>query len=108
MRIVARASRRRIEHMGGARKATGPTRSGRQQVPSTLDVLTEAERAVVLRGLLRAHPALRQEAEETARALLKATTVEDVAFGVSGALLSLPLEDLGARAGRVRGAGLRA
>lgn len=91
--------------MGGARRAAGPTRGGRQQVLSSLDALTEAEQAVVLRELLRAHPALRQEAEKRARALLRGTTVEEVADGVSGALLSLPLEDLGARAGRVRGRG---
>lgn len=59
----------------------------------------------MLTAVLTAHPELVGEAEEFGRRLLAATTVEEIATDVSCGLLLIPLEDLGARAGRVRGRG---
>lgn len=70
-----------------------------------LDVLRDDEYATVLRNLLDAHPELRAEAEQTARHLLEAASVEALADDVSWALGELPLEDLAARSGPIRGRG---
>jgi hypothetical protein len=70
-----------------------------------LDALSAGERSVVLGVELEAHPELVGEAEAEAHRLLSATTVDDVAADVSSALRMIPLEELGARAGRVRGRG---
>lgn len=70
-----------------------------------LDVLSAGERSIVLAAVLAAHPELVGEAETEAHRLLSATTVDDVATDVSSTLRLIPLEQLGARAGRVRGRG---
>jgi len=70
-----------------------------------LDALRSDENAAVMRELLDAHPELRPEAELAARRLLDAITVEAVAEDVAWALEYIPLDDLGARSGRVRGRG---
>ncbi len=70
-----------------------------------LDVLSAGERSVVLAAVLETHPELVGEAEAEAHRLLSATTVDDVAAEVSSAVRMIPLEELGARAGRVRGRG---
>lgn len=72
---------------------------------STLDRLTADERAEVLAALLAASPDLLAEAEGEARRLLDSVTVHAVAGAVAAALTYIPLEALGARAGRVRGRG---
>lgn len=70
-----------------------------------LDALSAGERSAVLGAVLKAHPELVGEAEAEARRLLSAITVDDVAAEVSATLRLIPLEELGARAGRVRGRG---
>lgn len=59
----------------------------------------------MLAAVLETHPELVGEAEAEAHRLLSATTVDDVAAKVSSTLRMIPLEALGARAGRVRGRG---
>lgn len=81
-----------------------PTR--RREPPSpALDALRGAEYATVLAELLASHPDLRPEAEQVAQGLLGAVADEAVADDVAWALEAIPLEDLAARAGRVRGRG---
>jgi hypothetical protein len=70
-----------------------------------LDALTAEERSAVLAALVEAHPELVGEAEGEAHRLLSTTTVDDVAAEVSSTLRLIPLEELGVRAGRVRGRG---
>lgn len=70
-----------------------------------LDALSAGERSAVLGAVLKAHPELVGEAEAEAHRLLAATTVDGVAAEVSATLGFIPLEELGARAGRVRGRG---
>jgi len=70
-----------------------------------LDVLSARERSTVLTALHAAHPELVDDAEGEARRLLSATTIDDVAADVSSTLRTIPLEELAARAGRVRGRG---
>lgn len=72
-----------------------------------LDTLSGSERAHVLAGLLDAHPELRPAAEQAARALLGSVVVVvvDVADAVSSSLEAIPLDDLAARSGRIRGRG---
>jgi hypothetical protein len=70
-----------------------------------LDVRAAEERSMVLAASLEAHPDLVGEAESEAHRLVSATTVDDVAADVSSTLRMIPLEDLAARAGRVRGRG---
>ncbi len=70
-----------------------------------LDSLTPAERGEVLGALLVAHPELAGEATRIASELLSSCSTEHVASEVQTALVSVPLDDLGARAGRVRGRG---
>ena len=60
---------------------------------------------MVLATLLGTHPELVGEAAREAHRLLSAATVDDVAADVSSTLSTIPLEELGARAGRVRGRG---
>jgi len=55
--------------------------------------------------VLEAHPELVGEAESEARRLLSAITVDDVAADVSSTLRVIRVEELAARAGRVRGPG---
>ena len=57
----------------------------------------------MLRELLRAHPDLRPQAEQTAATLLRRVSAEDVAERVVSALDALALDRLAARAGRVPG-----
>jgi hypothetical protein len=68
-----------------------------------LDALTADESSALLAAVLEPHPELVDEAENEARELLSAVTVDDVAVNVSSMLTMIPLEELGARAGRVRG-----
>lgn len=77
----------------------------RADATPALDVLAGVEHAVVLAELLAAHPHLRTEAEQFARDQLGAITIGNVADDVSSALMSIALEDLGGRVGRVRGRG---
>lgn len=59
----------------------------------------------MLAVVLNVHPEFVDEAESEARRLLSAIAVDDVAADVSSALRMIPLADLAARAGRVRGRG---
>lgn len=70
-----------------------------------VDALTSAERSAVLAVVLKAHPELVGEAKREAHRLLSVIAVDEVAADVSSALRMIPLEELGARAGRVRGRG---
>jgi hypothetical protein len=81
--------------------------TARRRTSSTpaLDTLSGAERTHVLAGLLDAHPDLRPEAEQAAQALLGSVVIVDVADAVSSSLEAIPLDDLGARSGRIRGRG---
>lgn len=56
-------------------------------------------------ALLVAHPELGGEADRAASELLSSTSSDEVAADVGAALLWIPLDALGARAGRVRGRG---
>lgn len=67
--------------------------------------MTSTESGVVLAGLLVAHPELSQEAEALASGLLSSPSVGQIASEVELALAGVPLEDLGARVGRVPGRG---
>lgn len=71
----------------------------------TLDRLTVDGRAAVLAALLSSHPDLLAEAEGEARRLLDSVTVEEITAAVAAALRYIPIEALGARAGRVPGRG---
>lgn len=82
-----------------------PRRNSKNLQTPAVDALTGAEHARVLQELLGAHPELRTEAEQAARRLLEAITAEGTAQDVAGALSTIPLDDLGARCGRVRGRG---
>lgn len=77
----------------------------RPPATAALDALHGNESAAVLRALLETHPELRPEADQAARRLLEATTVETVAEDVAWALGYISLDDLAARSGRVRGRG---
>ncbi|MGI8807714.1 MAG: hypothetical protein ACR2KK_07730 [Acidimicrobiales bacterium] len=68
-------------------------------------MLAGTEHATVLAQLLASHPDLRPEAEQLAVALLGTDTIDGVADDVAWALGAIPLEDLAARSGRVRGRG---
>lgn len=59
----------------------------------------------MLDALLSAHPELNDETERIACDLLAAVSVGQVATEVESALVSIPVDALGARAGRVRGRG---
>lgn len=73
--------------------------------PSPLEVLTDAECSIVLTKLVGADAALSAAANDVALRLLASATIEDVASEVSAALLSIELDELGARTGRIRGHG---
>ena len=81
-----------------------PTRRNRADTPA-LDALTGEERSLVLGELLGSHPELNVEVEQAALRQLESVTVEAVADEVSWALDEIPVEDLAARSGRVRGRG---
>lgn len=81
-----------------------PTRRPKTATPA-LDALSGSEHANVLTELLASHPELRPEAEQTAQRLLGTETVEAIAEDVAWALEAIPLEDLAARSGRIRGRG---
>ncbi len=81
-----------------------PARRPKTATPA-LDALADSEHARVLAELLANHPDLRSEAERTAQQLLGTETVEAVAEDVAWALEAIPLEDLAARSGRIRGRG---
>jgi hypothetical protein len=81
-----------------------PTRRLKSATPA-LDALSGGEHADVLAELLASHPDLRPEAEHAAQRLLGTETVEAVAEDVVCALEAIPLEDLAARSGRIRGRG---
>ena len=79
-------------------------RQRRESAPA-LDTLSSSEHADVLAGLLDAHSELRSEAEQVARTLLASVVIDEVADAVSSSLEAIPLDDLGARSGRIRGRG---
>ena len=81
-----------------------PTRRVKTATPA-LDALAGSEHSKVLAELLALHPELRPEAELIARTLLGAVTVEAVAQDLAWSLDAIPLEDIGARSGRIRGRG---
>lgn len=68
-----------------------------------LDVLLADEATRVLRSLLDRRPELGPEAEAWATAFLAEVDTEAVASDVVSNLQAIPLDDLAARAGRVRG-----
>ena len=68
-----------------------------------LSSLTGDEHATVLTNLLDAHPELCDHAERLASESLSNVDIEHVADGVQAAVASIPLDDLGARTGKVRG-----
>lgn len=61
------------------------------------------EQATVLHDLLRQHPALCDDAEQAATALLRSVSADEVATRVTVRLSELGLDELAARAGRVPG-----
>lgn len=73
--------------------------------PSLCDHLDAAERAAVLRALLKERPELHAEVERLAATLLQDVTTDAVTGDVSWALDGLALEDLAGRAGRQPGRG---
>ena len=81
-----------------------PTRRDRAATPA-LDALIGEERSLVLGELLGSHPELNVEAEQAALRHMETVAIETVADEVSWALGEIPVEDLAARSGRVRGRG---
>lgn len=76
-----------------------------KRASSVLASLTASERSGVLTAMLVAHPELEGEAERIASERLALVSPEEVAAEVESALVSVPLDDLVARAGRVRSRG---
>jgi len=70
-----------------------------------LGSLSPGERGQVLDALIAERPELAVEAERLAAELVSSVSVNDVAAQVEHALRGIPLDALGARAGRVRGGG---
>lgn len=70
-----------------------------------LGSLTPGERGEVLDRLLVAHPELGGGAERIASELLSSISADEVASEVESVRVSVPLDALAARAGRVRGRG---
>lgn len=70
-----------------------------------LGSLTPGERGQVLDALIAERPELAVEAERLAAELLSSVSIDEVADEVEAALLGIPLDALGARAGRVPGRG---
>lgn len=56
-------------------------------------------------ALISTHPELKGQADRIACELLSSVSIEQVASDVESALVWIPLDDLAARAGRVRGRG---
>jgi hypothetical protein len=83
--------------------ANRPAAKSRPGETSILGVLTPPERAVVLEQLLATNRDLVAEAEQAAHRLLASVDADEVADEVSDALTCIELDDLAARAGRVRG-----
>lgn len=77
-------------------------RTPQSKPTSVLEHLEGSETHALLRRLLAAHPHLRTEAEELARALLREVRFESIAEDVEQAPRTLNLDDLGSRAGRHR------
>lgn len=65
--------------------------------------LTLVERGQVLDALVIDHPEIEGDTERIAGELLSAVSVERVAADVASAMIGIPLDALGARAGRVPG-----
>jgi hypothetical protein len=86
---------------GRVARVTPPRRTAKQS--STLERLEVGEALSLLHRLLSAHPDLRPEAEQMARALLGEIDFEAVADEVEDGLRALDLDDLDGRAGRHRG-----
>lgn len=82
-----------------------PRRRTTRTTTSALDALTGDEHGRVLAALLDAHPDLRAEAEQAARILLGAATLDSVADDVTSAIDAITIEDLAGRSGRIRGRG---
>lgn len=80
-----------------------PLRSNARTLSPVLSSLIGDEHVAVLTNLLDAHPELCDHAELLANESLSNVDIEHVADAVQAALASIPLHDLGARAGRVRG-----
>ena len=74
-------------------KSAAPRKTG------SLDRLQGDEAAAVLRLLLKGHPELAKEVEALAKSVIGDVSIEDVADEVEGALRSLDLDKLNARAG---------
>lgn len=77
--------------------------SGTPPPSRVLASLIGDEYADVLTNLLDAHPELCDHAERLARASLSDVDIDEVSQAVQTALTSIPIEQLGARVGRVRG-----
>ena len=73
--------------------------------PTALDSLTPGERGQVLDALMAERPELAAEAERIASEILSSVSVDQTTSDVVAALVGIPLDALGARAGRVRGRG---
>ena len=69
---------------------------------SALKVLSDAEKAAILDELAAADPDVEGRAERAARSRLAEVEADDVASGVTAALLALDQDDLAAHAGRTR------
>lgn len=82
-------------------RRSAPKRS--KKAPSVLGSLTPVERGQVLDALVIDHPELEGDAERIAGELLSSVSIERVAADVEAALIGIPLDVLGSRAGRVPG-----
>lgn len=71
-------------------------------MPSALKVLSDAEKAAILDELAAADPDVEGRAERAARSRLAEVEADDVANGVTAALLALDQDDLAAHSGRTR------
>lgn len=81
-----------------------PSAAKRPTAPA-LGALDPTERSKVLDVLIAERPELAVEAERLAAGLLASVSIDQVASDVEAALVEIPLDELGARAGRVRGRG---
>ncbi len=64
-----------------------------------LDRLASDEANAVLQGLLKKHPGLQAEAEDLARNIVSAASIEEIAEDVHSRITSIDLDDLNGRAG---------
>jgi len=76
--------------------------AAKKRKPSALEKLQPGEAQEVLRSLLKAHPTLREEAEEIARSLISDVSFEGIAEEVEWELESHDLDELNSRAGKTR------